>query len=369
MRVPFMNLRLQHQKLLPQLYNAFDEIFANSHFILSKRVQEFETAFAAYVKTPHAIGVASGTDALLLSLTAIGVGPGDEVIVPAFTFVATADVVVRCGARPVFVDIEPPRYSLDPEKLASAITPRTKAIIYVYLFGHGMGIEKVLHIARERNIPVIEDVAQATGARLGGKFLGTFGLTGCFSFYPTKNLGGAGDGGLITTGDDRLADVFRKYRDHGRLTGYYHDQIGFNSRLDALQAALLKLKLPALEDMNAERIRLARLYNRLFAEADVTVPLISEDHGDVFSLYVIQVERRDALLKYLLSKEIGVGVYYPVPLHLQPCLAFLGYQTGDFPVSEQLCQNVLALPLYPGLTDDAVEYVARMVIEFLNSRA
>jgi dTDP-4-amino-4,6-dideoxygalactose transaminase len=304
-----------------------------------------------------------------LSLTAIGVGPGDEVVVPAFTFVATADVVVRCGARPVFVDIDSRSYSLDPEKLAGVITPRTKAIIHVYLFGHGTGIEEVLHIARERNIAVIEDVAQATGARIGGKFLGTLGLTGCFSFYPTKNLGCAGDGGLIATADDRLADVFRKYRDHGRLSGYYHDQIGFNSRLDALQAALLKLKLPLLEEMNTERIRLARLYNHLLAGSDVIVPAISKDYGGVFSLYVIQVQGRDALLEYLLSKGIGVGVYYPVPLHLQPCMLFLGYKKGDFPVSELVCQNVLALPLYPGLKDAEVEYVARTVIEFLSIRA
>lgn len=369
MRVPFLNLRSQHEHLLPQLYGTFDEIFANSNFILGKAVKDFEAAFAEYIGAPHAIGVASGTDALLLSLTAIGVGPGDEVIVPAFTFVATADVVVRCGARPVFVDIEPGRYSMDPEKLASAITPRTKAIIYVYLYGHAALIERVLRIGRESSIPVIEDVAQAAGARIQGRFLGTFGLTGCFSFYPTKNLGGAGDGGLIATADDGLADLFRKYRDHGRISGYYHDQIGFNSRLDALQAALLRLKLPALEEMNAERIRLAHLYNSLLEEADVILPPISENHGDVFSLYVIQVKNRDALLEYLLSKEIGVGVYYPIPLHLQPCLRFLGHQKGDFPRSEQVCQNVLALPLYPGLTDAAVEYVARTVVEFLNSRA
>jgi dTDP-4-amino-4,6-dideoxygalactose transaminase len=351
MRVPFMNLRLQHEHLLSHLYKEFDEIFANSSFILSKTVREFEAAFAAYINTPHAIGVASGTDALLLSLAALGLGPDDEVIVPAFTFVATADVVVRCGARPVFVDIEPRRYTLDPEKLSNAITPQTKAIVYVYLFGHRPANEEVLRIAQEQNIPVIEDVAQAAGARMGGKFLGTFGLTGCFSFYPTKNLGGAGDGGLIATADDRLADLFRKYRDHGRISGYYHDHIGFNSRLDALQAALLKLKLPALEQMNAERIRLAHLYNLLLEGLDVILPSISDDYGDVFSLYVIQTERRDALLEYLLSKKVGVGVYYPVPLHLQPCMGFLGYQQGDFPVSEQICQKVLALPLYPGLTD------------------
>ncbi len=369
MRVPFLDLRSQHEQILPDIYQRFDEVFYTSNFILGRELEAFEEEFKRYIGARYAIGVGSGTDALLLSLKALDVGANDQVIVPAFSFIACIDVVIRLGAKPILVDVNPSTFALDPEKLPPSISSRTKAIILVHLYGQSAPIDPILDVAKIRNIPVIEDVAQSCGSMYAGRRLGSFGLMGCFSFYPTKNLGGAGDGGLILTNDEKHNEFLRKLRDHGRDKDMEFTDIGYNSRLDCLQAAVLRVKLRDLDDMNIERVENVAYYRKLLSGLDIILPEVPDDGSNTFNLFTIQTTRRDELRAFLAERDIGTAVYYPKPLHLQPCLRFLGYKEGDFPMSEQLSQRVLSLPVYPGLKRQQIDYVAECIREFFKGKS
>jgi dTDP-4-amino-4,6-dideoxygalactose transaminase len=336
---------------------------------------------AAYCGATHAVGCASGSDAILLSLLALGVGPGDEVIVPSFTFFATASAVWRLGAKPVFADIRPDTFNLDPADVLYKLTTATKAIIPVHLFGQCVQMDEIGQIVTAaRGIPIIEDACQAIGAEYHGRRAGSLGTTGAFSFYPTKNLGGFGDGGLITTNDGELAAKLRVLRDHGQQPRYYHHFVGLNSRLDALQAAVLNVKLPKLDDWATARARHASRYTDEFSQRGLDdtllVPTTAENCNHVWNQYTVRVtdypsggaRRRDALHKYLSDRKIGAAIYYPVPLHLQKCFASLGYETGSLPITEQACNEVLSLPIYPEMTAAEQGTVIDAVSDFCRSQ-
>ena len=369
MKVPYINLSLQHQDLMDKIHQAIDQVFEENSFILGPAVVQFEKAAAKMLGAHHALGVNSGTDALLLSLKALGIGQGDEVIVPAFTFVAVADVVVRAGARPVFVDVDPVTYNLAIDTVAQAVTPKTKAIIAVHMFGQACDLAQLIQLANAHGIFLIEDVSQAMGGQIGNKYLGTMGVTGCYSFYPTKNLGGVGDGGLVVTQNDEVAERIRRYRDHGRTPQGTFDEIGYNSRLDSIQAAILKLKLEELEESIYDRIENARFYDSLLAETDLQLPEFHERGEHTYNIFTIQLDERDALRAFLTEREIGTAIYYDRPLHLQPCFNYLGYKEGDFPVSEMISKRVLSLPVFPGMKKKELEEVAISIHEFLAVRA
>lgn len=371
MSVPFQNIKASHEGFVLDYLKDLQKMFAadSPDFIGSNSptVAAFEADVAAYLGVKHAIGVGSGTDALLLSLDALGIGAGDEVILPAFGFIATADVIIRLKAKPVFVDIDPVTFNIDPALVEAAITPKTKAIIPVDLFGQSADMDAIMEVAGKHGLAVIEDVAQAMGAEWQGKKLGAIGTVGCFSFYPTKNLGGCGDGGLISTNDDALADKIRLYRDHGRGPGGF-EIVGYNSRLDAMQAKYLHYKLDELNDNLFDRIDNARLYNKLFAESDLVCPVVSDEDEDLthsMNLYTVKVRDRDRLRRYLSEKGIGSAVYYDVVMPLTPAFAFLGHKPGEFPKSEEACKSVLSLPVWPGLKRKQIEQVAEEVKTFL----
>ncbi len=365
MKVPFINLRIQHQDEMERIQQAVGQIFEETSFILGPHVEQFERACEKYLGVPFAIGVNSGTDALLMSLKALGVGPGDEVIVPTFTFVAVADVVVRIGARPVFVDVDPLTYNMAIDSVTQAITPKTKAIIAVHMFGQAADLAQLMQLANAHGIFLIEDVSQSMGGTIGKKQLGTMGVTGCYSFYPTKNLGAAGDGGLVVTHNEEIANRIRRYRDHGRNAQGVFEDIGFNSRLSAIQAAVLKIKLEELDEMIADRVENARFYCEMFAETDLVLPEFHERGEHTYNLFTVQHEKRAELRAFLAERGIGTAVYYDRALHLQPCFEYLGYKEGDFPVAELLCQRVLSLPVFPGMKKKELEEVALNIHEFL----
>ncbi len=365
MKVPYIRLQDQHKHLMDAIMRRIEDVFQTGRFILGPVVEKFEAKFASAMGAKHAIGVASGTDALLLSLRLLDPQPEDEVIVPVFTFISTAEAVLRVGATPVFVDVDPLTGLIDLAKVEAAITKNTRAIIPVHLYGKAVNMLGLMEIARKHNLAIIEDCAQATGARFHGRALGAYGAAGCFSFYPTKNLAGAGDGGMIITDNDEYAERLRKFRDHGRLENYYFDEIGYNSRLDPIQAAVLQIKLEELEDSNAERIENARFYNKSFAGANAVLPEVREDSSHVFNIYTLQVAQRDALEIYLKEKNIGCAIYYPLPLHLQPCFDFFDFKEGEFPQAEQLSKRVISLPVFPGLKRREIQYVAKTVLDFL----
>ena len=366
MEVPFISLKEDNAEVLDDYLKKVREIVETSTFILGPEVNQFEDAFAKKLGLQYAIGVASGTDALLMSLDALGIGKGDEVIVPAYTFIATANVVVRLGATPVFVDILEDDYTISPKKIKTAITPKTKAVIPVHLYGKSARMDEILQIAKENNLFVVEDVAQATGAKFKGKYLGSLGSVGAFSFYPTKNLSCAGDGGLITTNDDDLAQKIYAFRDHGKPK---FEKVGYNSRLPSIQAAILSLKLKSLDQKNEERIKNALLYNELFkGRSAIITPNAGEIGSHVFNVYTIRVPRRDELKQHLADNGIGSAIYYPEPLHTQPCFSFLGYAITDFPISEKVPEEVLSLPVSPGLKEEEIKYVAKTVMEFYEKK-
>jgi dTDP-4-amino-4,6-dideoxygalactose transaminase len=321
-------------------------------------VERFEKNLAAYCQTKHAIGVSSGTDAILCTLMALGVGPGDEVIVPTFTFFATAGCVARLGATPVFADIEYGSFNIDPKEVACRITPKTKAIIPVHLFGQMAKMEELLALAQQNRIAVVEDAAQAIGAKRNEKRACSMGLAGCLSFYPTKNLGAFGDAGAICTNDDYLADRCRKIRVHGSGHTYYHEMIGGMFRMAGIQGAVLDVKLKYLEEWHESRRKHAAIYDRAFAGTSIIPPEIDEHNWSIFNQYCVRVPNRDAVKKQMEERGISTAVYYPLPLHLQPCFSYLGYKKGDFPESEKACGQVLALPVYPELGEDEIKYVA-----------
>jgi len=367
--VPPLNLGGQFAGLRSELLAELTAVAESGYYVLGPKVTAFEEDLARYCGTAHAVGVSSGTDALLLALMALGIGPGDEVIVPTFTFFATAGVVSRVGARPVMCDIDPETFNLDVRQAAALITPRTKAIIPVHLYGQLADLEALLPVAARHNVPVIEDAAQAIGAQdAAGRRAGSFGTFGALSFYPTKNLGALGDAGALLMSSPELAERARKLRIHGSGHTYYHEYVGGNFRIDALQAALLRIKLGHLERWTAERRARAARYNALIAAAGLApefVQLPVERHGQhVYHQYVLRAQRRDELVAFLKERKIGAAVYYPLPLHLQQCFANLGYAAGAFPQAEQAAREVVALPMYPELTDAQQQAVVAALAAF-----
>jgi dTDP-4-amino-4,6-dideoxygalactose transaminase len=369
--VPMLDVSRENKPLQTEIDAVMAEVCKSGAFVHGPACAKFEAAMAAYCGTQHAVGCASGSDALLLSLLALGVGPGDEVIVPSFTFFATASAVWRLGAKPVFADIRPDSFNLDPADVLYKITTATKAIIPVHLFGQCAEMDEIRQIVTAaRGIPIIEDACQAIGAEYRGRRAGSLGTAAAFSFYPTKNLGGFGDGGLVTTHDGELAAKLRVLRDHGQQPRYYHHFVGVNSRLDALQAAVLSVKLPRLGAWADSRAAHAARYAQVFAERGleefIVAPTAAADCRHVWNQYTVRVMdgRRDALHKHLADRKIGSAIYYPVPLHLQKCFATLGYEEGSLPVTEQACREVLSLPVYPELTAAEQDTVIEAIAEF-----
>jgi dTDP-4-amino-4,6-dideoxygalactose transaminase len=371
MNVPLLDLQAQYVSLQDDLRQAVDRVMISQRFVLGDEVRGLENSIAGYCKTKHAVGCASGSDALLLALMALDVKAGDEVITTPFSFFATAACIARLGARPVFVDIDPRTYNIDPSQVADAITARTRVIMPVHLYGQCAPMDPLLDIGKRHGIPVVEDAAQAIGATDNGRPAGSMGSIGCFSFYPTKNLGGAGDGGIATTNDDELAARLRRLRAHGGSNEYEHEEVGINSRLDELQAAVLRVKLPSLDRWSDERASKAALYSKLLSEADLSFPLVTPEvragGRHIFHQYVIRVPgNRDALMEHLKACGIGTKVYYPIPLHLQTCFNYLGYREGQFPETESAAKETFALPAYPELTDEQQVYVVESIKSFQN---
>ncbi len=371
LRFPFLDLRAQFETQREEIVAAVLRVFESQKFIQGEEVLSFEELMAAFIGVREAIGCASGTDALELSLRACGIGPGDEVITPTYTFGATAAAVANIGARPVFVDIRPDTFNIDPQAIASAVTPKTRAIIPVHLYGLPADMGPILDLAAARGLSVIEDAAQATGAVYHGKRAGSLGNSGCLSFYPTKNLACAGDGGMVTTNDPKLADRLRLLRDQGSRERYKYEILGTNSRLDALQAAVLKVKLQRLDQWTQARQAKARLYGELFTKAGlsevVKLPSTPEGCEHVFNLYVLRCPERDALRAHLRKSGIPTEIYYPVPLHLQPAFARLGYRAGQFPEAEKAGREVLAIPLYPEIPEEHQNEVVNTIAAFYRS--
>jgi len=367
MNVPLLDLKPQYLALKRELDSAVAEVVASQMFILGPQVKQCEEAVAGYSQSARGVGVTSGSDALLICLMAEDIGPGDEVITTPYTFFATAGAVARVGAVPVFVDIDPVTYNINPDLIEARITPKTKAIIPVHLYGQMVDMDPVMALAQKHNLVVIEDAAQAIGAEDKGRRAGSIGHYGCFSFFPSKNLGCFGDGGMVMTQDAARADKLEVLRVHGSKPKYYYRLLGGNFRLDTLQAAVVKTKLPYLDGWTAARQANAARYGRLFAAAGlagkVGLPVaVASRH--VYNQYVIRVAQRNQLLDFLKSKSIGVEVYYPVPLHVQDCFAYLNYKAGDFPESERAAVETLALPIYPEVTDDQAQYVVQSIAGF-----
>jgi dTDP-4-amino-4,6-dideoxygalactose transaminase len=372
--VPLCDLQAQYRDLHDELLEALGRVLASGQVIQGPEVEGLERDVAAYCGAGHAVGCASGTDALLLALRALDIGTGDEVILPPFTFFASAGSVCRAGATPVFVDIDPVTWNLDPLQVESKITPRTRAIMAVHLFGQCADMEPLWRLAERHNLPIVEDAAQAIGAEYQGKRTGTLGAIACFSFYPSKNLATYGDGGMCVTSDLEWAARMRALRVHGMEEKYHHKYMGWNARLDALHAAILRVKLRRLEDWTLARQAAARRYDELIDDNHLghflRRPLVQPQRRHVFNQYVVKVSqgRRDALVRHLQAERIGCEIYYPVPLHLQECLAYLGYKAGDFPASEEASRNVLAFPMFPELTEVQQQLVIRSCASFVGRR-
>jgi len=371
MQVPLLDLRAQHAALSAELRVAIERVLESQQFILGEDVRALEEEIARYSETKYAVGCASGSDALLLSLMSLDTRAGDEVVTTPYTFFATAGSIARLGARPVFVDIDPRTFNIDAAKIEAVITSRTRAIMPVHLYGQCAEMDEILRIAAKHGLPIIEDAAQAIGAEDRGRRAGSMGEVGCFSFYPTKNLGGAGDGGMLTTNDEALAARLRALRVHGGATEYHHREVGINSRLDTLQAAILRVKFPHLDNWSEARRERAGIYQRLFTEAGlagdaVTLPFTREGARHILHQYVIRVAavRRDGLIEHLKQNGVGVKVYYPLPLHLQDCFAYLNYAEGHFPEAERAARETLALPIYPELRPEQQQYVVETIRRF-----
>lgn len=368
MKVPLLDLRAQYESLRDEMRVAIDRVMESQQFILGQEVSELEKELAGYSNARHAIGCASGSDALLLALMALGIGHGDEVITTPYSFFATASSITRLGARPVFVDIDPLTYNIDPAKIEEAVTEHTRAIMPVHLYGQCAEMNAICEIAARRGLQVIEDAAQAIGADEGDCRAGTMGAIGCFSFYPSKNLGGAGDGGVITTNDDDLAEKLRILRSHGGEKRYYHRVIGINSRLDAIQAAILRVKLPRLDSWSNARAERASLYRKFFTDSGLTeqveLPFVRSNVRHIYHQFVIRTKERDSLVEHLKKHEIGTDIYYPVPLHMQECFGYLENSEGDFPEAERAARETLALPIFPELKDEQQRYVVDVIERF-----
>ncbi len=378
-KVPLLDLKPQYQALAAELDAAVAEVVRSQHFILGPEVECFEHGVASYCGVGHAVGLSSGTDALIVAMMAMGIGEGDEVITTPYTFFGTAGSIVRLGAKPVFVDIEPASFNLDVAKIEAAITPRTRAIAPVHLFGQMAPMKMINRLARDHDLLVIEDAAQAIGAKQNDRPAGSFGHVGCLSFFPTKNLGGFGDGGMLVTDDADYAAIARQLRNHGMEPKYFHPRIGGNFRLDALQAAVLNVKLPHLNSWHEKRRTNAALYRKLFEAAGLArdisqlerslergIVLPTEQAGNfhIYNQFIIYAEQRDELMAHLKSNGVGCEIYYPLALHQQECFRLLAYQQGDFPYAERAAAMSLALPIYPDLTPEMIERVVEVIAEF-----
>ena len=365
-QIPFVDLKAQYNSLSKEIDEALLRTTRSSAFILGPEVTKFEQEFAAYCQADHAIGVDSGTSALELILLALGVGPGDEVITAANTFIATVLAITSTGARPVLVDSDPTTYNIDVAKIEEAITNKTKVIMPVHLYGQPADMDAISLIANEHDLFVVEDACQAHGAQLNGNRIGSLGQASAFSFYPSKNLGAYGDGGMVVTNDKAIADSIKNLRNYGQSKKYHHETIGFNRRLDSLQAAILRVKLKHLNHWNESRREHAEEYNRLLKDVDVETPKLLEGVEPVWHLYVIQTNERDQLRDYLSSCDIQTGIHYPIPIHLQKAYQNLKYQEGDFPVTEKYAQQILSLPMYAEMTSSQIQYVVDSINEFFN---
>ena len=367
MKIPLIDLGAQHQPLMKEINSSIKEIFENSSFIKGPTLQKFEKEFAKFIGTKYAVGVASGTDALHLSLMALGIGPGDEVIIPVNTFISTAYAALYVGAKPVFVDIDENTYNVDVNMIEDKITKRTRVIIPVHLYGTPAQMDKILSLAKKYNLIVIEDAAQAHGSCFKNKKAGTMGNLAAFSFYTSKNLGACGDAGAITTNSRKMADLLIRLRDFGRLSHTQYSEVGINSRLDTIQAAILSIKLNHLNRWNEKRRQVARYYHLKLEALNIPgliVPQISKDCLPVYYVYTIRCKKRDKLAESLLSNGVQTGIYYPLPLHLQKSLKSLGYKKGDFPITETVSEEILSLPMYPELTHSQQDFVIKAIMDF-----
>jgi dTDP-4-amino-4,6-dideoxygalactose transaminase len=368
MKVPFVDLKALHAPISADLSNAIDRVMRNTAFIQGAEVKAFEDAFAKYIGVRHCVAVNSGTAALHLALLGLGIGPGDEVITVSHTFIATSEAISAVGARPVFVDIDPVTYMMDPAKVEAAITSRTRAILPVHLYGYPANMDALLAIAKRHNLQVVEDACQAHGAKYKGRMAGSMSVAGCFSFYPGKNLGACGEGGAMVTNDDALMQKVRMLREHGSVQKYVHVLPGYNFRLEGLQGAVLAVKLPHLDSWNDRRRAVAKRYGQLLAGQGIELPTEESHAHHVYHLYVIQTDDREGLRDFLAQRGIETGLHYPIPLHQQEAYASLGYRTGDFPVTEKATQRILSLPMYPDMPMEAVDYVSEAIIQWVKSR-
>lgn len=366
MQIPLVDLKAQYNSIKGEIDDAMAHVMANTAFIMGKAVSEFEASFAKYAHAKHAIGVANGTEALMLAYQVVGLKAGDEVITTPHTFMATVSAFAHMRIKPVFVDIDPETYNIDPARIEAAITPNTKAIVPVHLYGQPANMTEINAIAEKHGLIVIEDAAQAHGAAWDGQPIGTWGKLTAYSFYPGKNLGAAGDAGGVTTNDDALAKHVRLLLNHGSENKYTHTAIGYNARMDGLQGAVLGVKMSYIERWTEQRRANAAYYDELLSSLPhVTTPKADPRARHVYHLYVIQVpSKRDECLKFLQDKGIGAGIHYPIPLHLQPALAHFGYKAGDFPITEALAENIISLPMYPELTHEQMDYVVQTLREF-----
>ncbi len=368
--VSLLDLNAHYEKIWDEIQEAVKKVLISKQFILGPEVKELEKEIAQYCQSAYAIGCASGSDAILLALMAVDTGPGDEVITTPYTFFATVGSIVRLGAKPVFVDIEESTFNMDVSKLEQAITEQTKAILPIHLFGQCADMEVINQLATAKSITVIEDAAQAIGAQYQGRRAGSLGTMAAFSFYPSKNLGGAGDGGMLTTDDPSLAEKLKALRAHGAKKKYFHDYVGLNSRLDSMQAAILRVKLNYLDEWAAKRRENSGIYRQLFSQTEllndgsVKLPVEVQGMFHVYNQFVLFVKDRDGLMAYLREQGIGTEIYYPLPLHLQACFAHLGFQRGDFPVSERASEGSLAIPVYPELCLEDQQYVVDKIAEY-----
>ena len=359
MNVPFIDFSEQYNEIKDEIFTGLEEVFKKGNYILGQPEKDFESEFASYCGAAYGVGVNSGTDALHMAMRAIGVGPQDEVIVPAFTFIATVLAVSYTGAKPVMVDVQDSTYNMDPKKFEESITKNTKAVIVVHLYGQPADMDEILSIAKKHNIAVVEDACQAHGTSYKGKKVGSIGDLGCFSFYPTKSLGAFGDGGMVTTDNKEIYEKILMLRDYGRTDRYNHAFKGYNTRLDTVQAVILSAKLKRLDSWNSMRAKMADLYIKLLDDKkEIIVPVTKEDRIHIYQTFVVRVPNRDKILDAMKEKGVGVLIHYPIPLHLQEAYKDLGYKNGDFSISEEVGNSILSLPMFPHISEEQVKYVA-----------
>jgi dTDP-4-amino-4,6-dideoxygalactose transaminase len=367
LNIPLVDLKSQLDSIRDEVNEAINSVVENTAFILGKEVELFENEFAQYIGTDYCVGVGSGTEALHLALRALGIGNGDEVITAPNSYIATALAISYVGAKPIFVDIDPQTNNIDPDKIEEIINPNTKAIIPVHLYGHPAEMEPIAEISRKHNLKIIEDAAQAHGAEYKGRKVGTFGDISCFSFYPGKNLGAYGDGGAIVTNNEEYAIKVRTLRNYGESKKYYHEEIGYNCRLDAVQAAILRVKLKYLDKWNQNRLDNSKNYNKYLKDLPIKTPVDKEYVKNVYHLYVIHVKNRDKVLEFLRSKGVFASIHYPIPIHLQNAYEDLGYKKGDFPITEKYAQEIISLPMFPELKEDQIQYITETLESYISN--